>query len=93
MSDLLLKTLLIYLGVINVATFFVSWSDKRAAIADRQRVPESTLLSLSFFGGSLGMLFSMRLFRHKTRKYKFSIGIPVIIILQIALAVYLSVRF
>ena len=93
MSDILLKTLLIYLAVMNVATFFISWSDKRAAVADRQRVPESTLLGLSFFGGSLGMLFSMRLFRHKTRKYKFSIGVPVIIILQVALAIYLSVRF
>lgn len=93
MSDVLIKTLLIYLAVINVSTFFVSWFDKRAAVADRQRVPESTLIWLSLAGGSLGMLFSMKLFRHKTQKYKFSIGVPVMFILQIALAVYLSVRF
>ena len=51
------------------------------------RVRESTLLIVSALGGSIAMLLTMLLIRHKTRKPKFMLGIPLIIILQIAAAV------
>jgi len=48
------------------------------------RVPESALLVISLLGGSVAMFFTMLLIRHKTKKPKFMVGIPVIIVLQIA---------
>jgi len=81
-----------YLISLNLLTLFVSWRDKRASIKKKQRVPESTLLTLSVLGGSLGMLLSMKLFRHKTKKPKFYIGVPMILVLQLAGALYLFYR-
>lgn len=92
MSDSMIKILLVYLVVINIATFLFSRADKRAAVKDLRRVPESRLILLSLLGGSLGMLLSMKAFRHKTRKPKFSIGVPVILILQTAAALYFISR-
>lgn len=48
------------------------------------RVPESSLLLLSALGGSLAMLLTMLLVHHKTKKAKFMVGIPLILVLQIA---------
>ena len=59
------------LGAISLITLCVYGSDKRAAIKGRWRVPERVLLSLSFFGGAVGGILGMLLFRHKTRKAKF----------------------
>ncbi|NCB41993.1 MAG: DUF1294 domain-containing protein [Clostridia bacterium] len=86
------KIILGYLVSLNLFTLFISWTDKRASIKKKQRVSESTLLTLSLLGGSLGMLLSMKLFRHKTRKPKFYIGAPVILVLQLAGALYLFYR-
>jgi uncharacterized membrane protein YsdA (DUF1294 family) len=85
----LLKITLGYLVFINLLTMLISWRDKRASIKKKQRTPESTLLMLSALGGSVGMLLSMKLFRHKTRKYKFNIGVPVILALQLLAIFYL----
>ena len=67
--------------------------DKRLAkIEGARRVPEITLIALSAFGGSVAMLFTMLLINHKTRKPKFMIGIPIIIVLQFAM-IWWSVHF
>ncbi|MBP5360619.1 MAG: DUF1294 domain-containing protein [Bacteroidaceae bacterium] len=63
--------------------------DKHKAKKGRWRIPESVLLILSVLGGSMGALMAMSLFRHKTQKKLFSIGIPVVFILQLLLAVWL----
>lgn len=83
--------LLIYLILINIITFFVFGADKRKARKGRWRVPEAALFFLSAIGGSAGALAGMRVFRHKTRKSAFKFGIPLIFILQIALAVFLVI--
>lgn len=83
----------IYLAVINVVTFVVFAIDKRRAMKDAWRTPEKTLLGLSLAGGSIGALASMRLFRHKTKKPLFSIGIPVMLVLQAALVLYVLFKF
>lgn len=84
-----LTVILSYFAFINLITFLISWGDKRASIKDRQRTPEATLFMLSALGGSIGMLLSMKIFRHKTKKYKFTLGIPIILFLQTATVIYL----
>jgi uncharacterized membrane protein YsdA (DUF1294 family) len=79
-------TLLLYLVVVNVATFVVYGIDKLKARRGRWRVPEATLLTLAAVGGSIGAWCGMRVWRHKTRHAKFRYGVPAIIIAQIALA-------
>lgn len=87
-----MKFLIYWLLAVNCVTFFVFWHDKRSAKKDRRRVRESTLLWLCAVGGALGGLLSMRLFRHKTRKKPFSIGVPVMLAVQVCLLLYLAWR-
>lgn len=76
-----------YLIVVNIIAFFVYGIDKRKARKGRFRISEASLLGVAVFGGSVGAFLGMRIFRHKTRKPKFYIGVPVILILQ-ALAAF-----
>jgi len=79
---------LIYLGIISLVSIIVCCYDKIAAKhASRHRIPEATLLWLSVIGGSVAMLITMNLIRHKTKHKKFMIGIPVIIFFQVAIPV------
>ena len=78
--------LLIYLLTINALGFAFMLDDKQRARKKRWRIPEATLLTVALLGGSAGCFLGMRLCRHKTRKPKFSIGIPVILLLQLLLA-------
>ena len=84
---------LIYIAVINVVAFVVYGIDKWKARRGRWRIPESTLLLLAAVGGSLGAWLGIRVWHHKTMHRKFTIGVPVIIVLQLALAVYLVLNF
>jgi len=76
------KLILIYLAGISVAAIITTIYDKAAAKLDMYRIPESMLLAFSALGGSVAMLFTMLIIRHKTKHLKFMIGIPVIIIIQ-----------
>ena len=60
-----------YLFIISWIAFFVYAVDKKKAVKNRRRVPEKTLLGLSFFGGAIGGYLAMYLVRHKTRKWYF----------------------
>ncbi|MBO5939047.1 MAG: DUF1294 domain-containing protein [Clostridia bacterium] len=81
---------LAYLAVISLVAIIVCIYDKWAAKhATRHRTPEATLLLLSALGGSVAMLATMFLIRHKTKHAKFMIGIPIIILLQVALAAWI----
>lgn len=84
-----MKYLFIWLAVINLLAFIITAADKRAAINHRWRVPERTLLTIAFFGGAAGEWAAMLLCRHKTKKAKFYIGVPLMILVHIALLVYL----
>ena len=77
--------LLIYLLTINALGFWIMLDDKQRARKKRWRIPEATLLTVAILGGSAGCFLGMRLCRHKTRKPKFSIGIPVILLAQVLL--------
>lgn len=75
----------LYLLIINAVCFLLMHADKEKAKAGRWRIPESTLLGAAFIGGSLGAYIGMRIFRHKTRHPKFSVGLPCLITIHAAL--------
>ena len=77
------RWLAVYLIIINVITLIAFGIDKIAAIEHRSRIRIVTLLFLAFAGGSVGALIGMYAFRHKTKKDYFSVGVPLIIIMQI----------
>ena len=77
-----------YLIVINIIAFIVFGVDKSRARRHAWRVPEATLFALAIFGGSIGAIAGMYFFRHKTRHWYFVIGMPLILILQLAGAWY-----
>ena len=78
-----------YLLAINIATFFLYGIDKYKAKKGRWRISEATLLMMAVIGGSIGAWVGMRLWHHKTMHKKFKYGIPVIMIMQVCLVVYL----
>lgn len=76
--------LLFYLLTINAVGLLIMLVDKEKAKKHLWRIPEATLLTVAALGGSLGCLAGMRLFRHKTRKPKFYLGLPAILAAQLA---------
>ena len=80
--------LLYYLLLVNIITFVVYGLDKRKARRKEWRISENALLSLAIIGGSPAALLAMSVFKHKTKKNKFRLGIPIILILQIAAIIY-----
>ena len=84
---------LIYLAAINVVTFFLYGIDKLKAKRSKWRISEATLLWLSVLGGSLGAWLGMKAWHHKTQHAKFKYGLPLILFLQIALAIFLKFFF
>ena len=90
MKDLsLLHIALIYLAVINVVTFFMYSLDKWKAKRSKWRIPEATLLLTAVFGGCSGALLGMKVWHHKTLHKKFRYGIPLILIAQVALVIWI----
>ena len=85
-----LKNNLIYLLIINLIGFYMMWSDKRKAKKGEWRIPEQTLFIVTALGGGIGTIAGMYAFRHKTKKLKFTIGLPAIVILEIILVIYLK---
>ncbi|AZN40946.1 DUF1294 domain-containing protein [Paenibacillus albus] len=90
---LILKVFVLYLIIMNIYVFNLMRIDKRRATRDRKhRIPEKTLLGMSLIGGSLGGVMAMRMFRHKTKHLAFSIGMPLMLVLHVAL-VSLLIRY
>ena len=87
-----MKYFLAYLLLINAAAFLLMLADKRKAKKNRWRIPERTLIGSAVLGGSVGALLGMYTFRHKTRHLKFTLGVPAILIAQLALAVFLIAK-
>ena len=78
------KILMIYMGIINVITFLAFAIDKINAVKGKRRIKILTLLGLAFVGGSLGALLGMYTLRHKTKVDYFTVGVPLIIVVQVA---------
>lgn len=83
-----MKYLLAYLVIINAVGFLIMLADKRRAKKNLWRIPERAMMSTAVSGGSLGILLGMYTVRHKTKHLKFTIGVPVILAVQILIAVF-----
>ena len=83
------KVLLIYFGIINFVAFVMFAIDKVNAAEHRSRIRIVTLLGVAFIGGSVGGLMAMYLLHHKTKKDYFTVGIPLIMIMQVVVAFYI----
>ena len=81
--------ILYYLIGINAIAFVVYGIDKLKAKKGKWRISESTLLLLAIIGGSIGAWFGIKVWHHKTLHKKFKYGIPLIVIIQIAIAIYI----
>lgn len=86
------KNIVIYLISINIVTFLAMFIDKKRAEKGEWRIKESTLLGLAMLGGLIGGITGMYVFRHKTKKLRFSVGFPVILITEIVLAIYFVIN-
>lgn len=86
-----MKYFLLYLLLINALGFLLMLIDKWKAKHNRWRIPEATLMGVAALGGSIGSLLGMYTVRHKTKHIKFTLGIPLILAVQLAALAYLFV--
>ena len=78
-----------YLIIINILSFVLYGIDKLKAVKKKERISEKTLILIGILGGSIGSLIGMNIFRHKTKKLKFIISLPLILIIHIIVVIYL----
>jgi uncharacterized membrane protein YsdA (DUF1294 family) len=86
MKPVIVKILILYLSFINLTGFVSMGRDKRKAAEHRRRTPERRLMTYAVLGGSIGCLLGMAVWRHKTRHLKFTLGLPLILAVQIIAA-------
>lgn len=89
---MLSKVLIVYFICISIVAVVMTIYDKLVAIHHKWRISEFSLLLVSALGGSIAMLVTMLVIRHKTRKLKFMLGIPLVILLQSALLLFVMVK-
>lgn len=82
------NSLIAYIAVVNILTFYLMRVDKQKAIKNQFRIPERTFFLLSILGGAVGTYIGMKMFRHKTKRASFTIGIPILILLNLGLLIY-----
>lgn len=85
------KNIVIYLILINIIAFLAMYIDKRKAKKGKRRIPEKTLFILVGLGGGIGGILAMYLFRHKTKKTRFVIGFPTILIFEVLVVIAILV--
>lgn len=90
-SELLIY-LIIYLIIINLTGFLAMAIDKRRAKKGEWRIKEGTLFMITLLGGGIGTILGMYVFRHKTKKLKFTVGFPTILLVEVVLIIYLLIR-
>lgn len=84
-----IQNILIYLLVINLIGFLIMYIDKEKSKKGKWRIKEQTIFIVTLLGGGVGTILGMYLFRHKTKKMRFTIGLPTILITEIVLIIYL----
>ena len=82
--------LIFYFFIINLIGYFLMYLDKEKAKKNKWRIKESTFFIIAILGGSVGAFLGMKVFRHKTKHLKFSIGLPLIIIVQAFIIYFLN---
>lgn len=91
-GDQVMKWLIYYLIVVNLLTWLIYGIDKWKAKRRVWRIPERTLLFLAAAGGCTGALAGMLMFRHKTRKLRFMVGVPVIFVVESIFFTYIFLK-
>lgn len=76
------QNMIIYFATINIIGFLIMLIDKKKAERGKWRIPEKTIFIVTALGGGIGTIAGMYVFHHKTRKLKFTIGLPVITIAE-----------
>ena len=90
MKELILsQNFIIYLLIINLIGFAIMFIDKEKAKRGSWRIPEKTIFIVTAIGGGIGTIAGMYKFRHKTKKLKFTFGMPAILAIEIAILIYL----
>ncbi len=79
--------IIIYAIFVNLLAVGYMYYDKKLAKSGKNnyRIPEKTLFSIAMYGGAFFLLLSMLIFRHKTNKFKFIVGIPIILIVNLVI--------
>jgi len=85
------KNIFLYLLIINLLGFLVMYIDKRRAEKGKWRIPERTLFLFTWLGGGIGTIAGMYILRHKTLKKKFTIGMPVILGIEVVYLIYMLI--
>ena len=89
-GDIVFLCVLVYLAGISLIAAVAAIVDKIRASRQRgRRVPENTLMLLGALGGAGAMLITMLMIRHKTKHIKFMLGLPIILVFQAVIALYL----
>lgn len=88
-----LKFFLLYYSVISLISVVLTVADKSAARKGAWRISELTLMLTGLIGGALPMYITMKVIRHKTKHLKFMLGLPLEILLHVAIAVFLFLKF
>lgn len=91
-NEIGITKIILYILAINIIAFLAMGLDKWKAKNNAWRIPESTLMSLVLLGGGIGGIAGMYTFRHKTKKPKFYIGFPAILIFEIVAAIYILTK-
>ena len=86
-----MPALLIYILLINIIGFVTFGIDKFKAKNNMWRISEFTLMLLALLGGGVGCFLGMRIFHHKTRHTLFTVGIPVLIAINIIFLLLLKI--
>lgn len=81
------------LAILNGIGFVMMWLDKAKAQKQKWRIPERNFFLISLLGGSIGCWVGMYVFHHKTQHSKFTVGIPMILLAQIALLLYAAAKW
>ena len=85
--------LAIYIVLINLFAYILYGVDKSKSKKAMWRISERALIIIALVGGSVGALLAMKMFRHKTKHKKFTLGVPFILVLQIILLLLLLVKY
>lgn len=88
-----IQNLIIYLIVINIIGFFIMFIDKRRAKMGYWRIPENTIFVVTAIGGGIGTIAGMYIFRHKTKKLRFKVGLPFLLIMDILFIIWFFINF
>ena len=90
MSDAIIIIVIAYFLIMNIVGYVSMGLDKSKAKRRAWRIPEATLFSIAILGGSVGSIFGMFHFRHKTKHWYFVAGLPIIFFIQLAIAIHLT---